>query len=183
MNDLSLHIIDIIQNSISAGAKAIKLIVVENLIDDKLIISVEDNGKGIERDKLKQLADPFFTSRTTRKVGLGIPLFKQSAVQSGGDLVIESEVGVGTKVTASFVNSHIDRPPLGDLPNTVVLMISSNPSLFFEFKYIFNHNEFSINTDEINEALGGSPIYEPSVIRYLTELIRENIEELKHGDQ
>ena len=125
MNDLSLHIIDIIQNSLSAGAKRIGLTVKEDSANDRLTISIEDNGKGMSREVAAKLEDPFYTTRTTRKVGMGIPLFKQSAMQSGGNLSVESELGKGTTVTAWFELGNIDRPPLGDVANSFVLMVSA----------------------------------------------------------
>ncbi|HBZ24936.1 MAG TPA: ATP-binding protein [Rikenellaceae bacterium] len=179
MNDLSLHIIDIIQNSLSAGATLIKLTVNENIKEDLLTIEIEDNGKGMTPQQVMSLEDPFFTSRTTRRVGMGIPLFKQSALQSGGDLIVLSEPGVGTKVTATFKHSHIDRPPLGDLANSFILMVSANPERDFYFKYIYNGTEYHFDSVEVKEVLEGLPVNEPSVIRMLTGMVDENIKEIK----
>jgi hypothetical protein len=181
MNDLSMHIIDIIQNSISAGAGLINLSVEENYPSDKLTISISDNGKGMNAEQLSKLSDPFFTSRTTRKVGLGIPLLKQSAEQSGGELRVDSEVGVGTIVSASFQLSNIDRPPLGDIANAFILMVSSNPLLDFTLNYKINDSDYSFNTVEVKEVLEGIPLNDASIIRTLTEMIRENIKDLKNG--
>ncbi len=179
MNDLSLHIIDIIQNSLSAGARLIKLTVNENIKEDLLTIEIEDNGKGMTAQQVMSLEDPFFTSRTTRRVGMGIPLFKQSALQSSGDLIVLSEPGVGTKVTATFKYSHIDRPPLGDLANSFILMVSANPEIDFYFSYIYNGNEYHFDSVEVKEVLEGLPVNEPSVIRMLTGMVDENIKEIK----
>lgn len=179
MNDLSLHIIDIIQNSLSAGARLIKLTVNENIKEDLLTIEIEDNGKGMTAQQVMSLEDPFFTSRTTRRVGMGIPLFKQSALQSGGDLIVLSEPGVGTKVTATFKHSHIDRPPLGDLANSFILMVSANPERDFYFSYIYNGTEYHFDSVEVKEVLEGLPVNEPSVIRMLTGMVDENIKEIK----
>jgi len=179
MNDLSLHILDIIQNSLSAGARLIKLTIIEDIEGDKLIITIEDNGKGMSGEIVAKLSDPFYTSRTTRKVGLGIPLFKQSAQQSGGGISIASEPGVGTTVTAYFQLSHIDRPPLGDVANVLMLMVSSNLDVEFLFRYRIDDNEYIFDTVEVKEVLEDIPLNDASIIRTLTEMIKENIKELK----
>ena len=179
MNDLSLHIIDIIQNSLSAGAKRIGLAIKEDSANDRLTISIEDNGKGMSREVAAKLEDPFYTTRTTRKVGMGIPLFKQSAMQSGGNLSVESEPGKGTTVTAWFELGNIDRPPLGDVANSFVLMVSANPQIHFTLSYVVNENEYTFDSVEVAEVLGDIELSDVRVIRILEEMIRENINELK----
>jgi len=179
MNDLSLHIIDIIQNSLTAGASVIKLTVNEDITGDLLTIEIEDNGKGMTAQQVMSLEEPFFTSRTTRRVGMGIPLFKQSAVQSSGDLKVFSELGLGTKVTATFRYSHIDRPPLGDLANSFILMVSANPQKEFYLKYIYNGSEYIFDTVEVKEILDGLPLNNPSVIKMLNGMVDENIKDIK----
>lgn len=181
MNDLSLHIIDIIQNSLSAGASFIGLTVDENLKEDKITIKIEDNGKGMTQDQVSRLTDPFFTSRTTRRVGMGIPLFKQSANQSGGDLKVESVPGKGTTVTAWFRQSNIDCPPMGDVANAFILMLSANPALHFIFKYLYNSQEYIFDSEEVREILENIPFNDASIIRVLTNMIRENLNDLKNG--
>ncbi len=178
MNDLSLHIIDIIQNSVSAGATLISLTIEEDLKRDYLIISIKDNGKGMDQDQVKNLSDPFFTSRTTRRVGMGIPLFKQAAEQAGGSLDVHSQIGIGTEVIAVFVNSHIDRAPLGDVANSFILMVSANPNIDFEFKYKKDGAIYEFSTIEVKEILEDLPLNDPSVIRMLTSMIEENIKDL-----
>lgn len=179
MNDLAMHILDIIQNSLSAGAKLIKLTVVEDIKGDWLIIIIEDDGKGMSKEQLSRLSDPFFTSRTTRKVGMGIPLLKQTAEQCGGGVEIESESGRGTTVTARFGYSNIDRPPLGDVANAFMLSVSSNPDVDFVLRYEVNGMDYVFDTAEVKEALEGLPINDASIIRTLTEMIDENIKDLK----
>ena len=176
MNDLSLHIIDIIQNSISAGATLITLVIIEDIDGNLLTIIIEDNGRGMSSEQVKRLSDPFFTTRTTRKVGMGIPLFRQSAEQSGGGLVVESTVGVGTKVTATFIHDNIDRPPLGDVANSFILMVSANPQLDFLLRYVYNGEEYIFDTIEIKKVLDGMPLNNPSVIKMLTEMVKNNIQ-------
>lgn len=175
MNDLSLHILDIMQNSISAGASSISLLICVDEDADVLTISIADNGKGMTREQLDRVEDPFFTSRTTRKVGLGIPLFKQSAVQSGGRFTVESEVGVGATVTATFGYTHIDRPPLGNVANTFVLMVSSNPDIRFELQYNDNGNTSIFDSFEVKEVLGDMSLQNTGVIKMLTEMVEKNI--------
>lgn len=178
MNDLSLHVIDIIQNSVSAGATRIELTVEEDIAADLLRITIVDNGRGMTEEQVQKLSDPFFTTRTTRKVGMGIPLFRQSAEQAGGSLTVDSKQGEGTTVTATFVHSHVDRPPLGDLANSFVLMVSANPEHDFILRYVFNGNEYRFDTVEVREALDGMPLSNTHVISMLNEMVRENIKEI-----
>ena len=181
MNDLSLHIMDIMQNSVAAGATAIGLHVEENTVGDELSITITDNGRGMTQDQVGRLSDPFFTSRTTRKVGMGIPLFRQSAEQAGGGIEILSVPGEGTTVRAWFGRSHIDRPPMGDLPNSFMLTVSSRPEIEYTFSYAVDGRSYSFDTREVKEVLGDIPLNEPSVIRMLTEMIRENIRDVEQG--
>ena len=126
MKELSLHILDIAQNSINALANIIRITVKEDTSRDELIILVEDNGQGMDKETINKVKDPFFTSRNTRKVGLGIPLLQAAAKRCGGDLKIQSEPGKGTRVTAYFIDSHIDRAPLGNLCDTLLSLIVCN---------------------------------------------------------
>ncbi len=180
MNDLSLHIIDIIQNSLKAEATHINLLIEESSLKNLLSIEISDNGCGMTEDQVNKLDDPFFTSRTTRRVGMGVPLFRQSARQSGGDLVVESQPGNGTTVRATFRLDHIDRPPLGDVANSFILMVSSNPGIEFLFRYLYNDNEYIFNTVEVKDILEGIPLNDPAVIRMLTAMIQDNIDDLKN---
>ena len=183
MNDLSLHVIDIIQNSISAGASLIKLTVGEKSSENLLFIEIEDNGKGMTPEQVNSLDNPFFTSRTTRRVGMGIPLFRDSARQSGGSLVVKSQPGKGTAVTATFELDNIDRPPLGNIANALILMVSANPNIDFFFRYIYQESEYIFDTVEVKEVLDGLPINDASVIRMLTSMIEANIQDLNvEGD-
>ena len=170
-----MHILDIIQNSLSAGASIIELEVWESIVNNLLTIKIKDNGKGMSPEQVAKVTDPFFTSRTTRKVGMGLPLYKQSAEQSGGKLIIESEVGVGTTVTATFGHDPVDRPPMGALANAVVLMMSANPNHQFRFTYSYNDQSYSIDTQEINQALDGLPIHDVHVIKMITQIIEDNM--------
>ena len=179
MNDLSLHILDIVQNSITAGAGLIGIDVIEDIPENRLTIRISDNGKGMSPEQLAHVTDPYFTSRTTRKVGLGVPLFKQSAEMSGGYFNIESVSGKGTTVTAVFVRNHWDCPPLGDMANAVILLVSSNPALDFIYTYRYNEKTYIFDTREVKEALETIPINTPQVIRMLTEMIQGNCDDLR----
>lgn len=181
MKDLSLHILDIAQNSITAKATLIQIAIVEDTVADTYTITITDNGYGIPPDMLARVTDPYATSRTTRKVGLGIPLFKQNAERTGGGLTITSEVGKGTVLTAVFVHSNIDRPVLGDIAGVVVILVSANPSIDFVYTHVVNQQSYVFDTREVREALDGIPLNEPSVIPLLKEMIAANLEELQIG--
>ncbi len=180
MNDLSMHILDIVQNSISAGATRVILTVDEAPEADLLTIVIGDNGKGMTPEQVSRLSDPFFTSRTTRKVGMGIPLLMDSARQSGGDVRIESEPGKGTEVTAVFGYSNIDRPPLGDVANALMLLVSSNPALDFLFTYRYNGEEYLFDTVDVREILGDDALKDLTIIRNLEEMIKDNMREIRN---
>lgn len=179
MRDLSMHVMDIAQNSLTAKSTYIRISIKEDIKEDQYRISFEDNGIGMTRDYVSTITDPFVTSRTTRKVGLGIPLLKQNAERTGGKLLIESEPAKGTKVEAIFSFSHPDRPPLGDIAGTIVLLCSANPDVTFEYIHSTGKGEYVFNTNEVTEALDGISIAEPSVIRFLKEMINENLTEIE----
>ncbi len=149
MEDLSLHILDIVENSIRARASKINIKVVEDTRRDLLTIEIKDDGKGIDEETMKKVLDPFFTTKATRKVGLGLALLKQSARESGGDVEIISKVGTGTRVKAIFNYSHIDRKPLGDIAATLVTLIAGNPEVDFICEHISDESKYRIDTEEI----------------------------------
>ena len=175
MKDLSMHIMDILQNSTRAGASEVTLEVLEDASADTLTIRFIDNGCGMDAETVQKVINPFFTTRTTRKVGLGLPLLKQNTEQTGGSLDIQSEKGKGTTVTAVFGRTHLDRPPMGDLAGTIVLTASAYPDIRFIFHYHNGETDYVFDTVEVNEALDGISIQEPEVIQYLKEMIQENI--------
>lgn len=178
MKDLSMHIMDIIQNSISAGAGIIGLEISEDTKQDVYRIMIADNGKGMTAEFAARVTDPYVTSRTARKVGLGLPLLKQNAERTGGSLTIKSEPGKGTEVTADFVMSSFDRPPLGDIAGTMVLLAAANLKTRFTYRHKTGKGEYLFDTLEVNEMLEGMPISEPGVIRFLKEMINENLHEI-----
>lgn len=175
-----MHILDIVQNSISAGATRVTLTVDEAPAADLLTIAIGDNGKGMTPEQVSRLADPFFTSRTTRRVGMGIPLLMDSARQSGGDVRIESEPGKGTEVTAVFRYSNIDRPPLGDVANALMLLVSSNPDLDFLFTYRYDGEEYLFDTSDVRDVFGKGALKDLTIIRNLEKMIKDNMREIRN---
>ena len=178
MKDLSLHILDIVQNSIRAKASLIEIEVDEVPVKDQFTISITDNGNGMSAEELKRAVDPFYTSRTTRKVGLGLSLFKQNAEQAGGSFHIESTPGMGTKVTAVFGFSHFDRPIMGDLVGCLLILICSPDNVNYIFRHKTTSGEYVLDTREIKETLGEVPIDHPDVRAFLKEMIAENLEQI-----
>jgi len=150
---LSLHILDIVENSIRAKASRIEIKVVEDTRKDLLTIEIKDNGQGIDEETIKKVVDPFFTTRTTRKVGLGLPLLSQAARESGGDVEIESKVGRGTRVKATFGYSHIDRKPLGNMEKTLITLIAGNPEVDFRYEHKKDELEYHLDTKEIRARI------------------------------
>ena len=178
MRELSLNILDIAQNSISAGASLTEIIVNENTKENTLLIGIYDNGCGMTEEQVKSVIDPFFTTRTTRKVGMGIPLFKMSCEQTGGKFTIESEKGVGTKINALYKTDSVDFTPLGDIAATIVTIVSMNSDKEFLYKRVLDDKEFIFSTVEIKKILDGVPLSEPSVMSWIEQYINEQTNEL-----
>lgn len=178
MKDLSLHILDIAQNSIVAGAGLIRLEIIESLKGNTLSITVEDNGRGIPEEMVGLVKDPYVTSRTTRKVGMGIPLFRHTAVQAGGDLDISSTTGKGTILKAWMQHNHIDRPVIGDIAGVVAMLSGANPDIDFVYKHITDIGSFEYDTREARKMLDNVPLSDPGVIRFVKEMIREQLADI-----
>ena len=181
MRELSLNILDVAQNSISAGASLVEINVIEQDFDSTLTVEIKDNGCGMDGETLKKVQDPFYTTRTTRKVGMGIPLFKMAAENTGGSFSIESEVGKGTVVTAVFGLSHIDRMPLGDMTFTIHSLVTLNCGIDFVYRYSVDGRGFTLDTREFREILGGVPFNAPEVSAYIKEYLEENKAEVDNG--
>jgi len=181
MKELSLHILDIVQNSISAGADLVKILIDEDISGDKLIITVEDNGIGMEKHIIEKVKDPFYTSRSTRKVGLGVPLLLAAANRCEGNLFIESEPGKGTKLTAVFKYSHIDRAPIGNIWDTMAGLILCNETVDFIYKHKYGNKVFELSTIDLKNTLKEVPITSPEVAVWIREYLREKIKELYGG--
>ncbi len=178
MRELSLHILDIAQNSIKAEAECLRIVVIEDLATDKLTIKIKDDGTGMDSETVSKVIDPFYTTRTTRKVGLGIPLFKTSAEQCDGYFEIKSNLGAGTEIIAVFKHSHIDRVPLGNMPDTIVTIINGCDNMDLVYTHTYNGLTFTLNTKEIKKLLDGVPISNLDVISWLREYITEGLNEI-----
>lgn len=173
MRELSLHILDALENSVEAGATRIELFIEEDLGDDILRIVIRDNGKGMSEDFVRQVLNPFVTTRKTRHVGLGLPLFAAAAQRCNGDLRIESQVGVGTTVSVTFQHSHIDRAPLGDIPGTLLAVLLSERPVDIVYKHKVNGRTFELDTAEVRQELGSVPLSHPAVREWLEATLRE----------
>ncbi|MBO5462610.1 MAG: sensor histidine kinase [Clostridia bacterium] len=178
MRELSLNILDIAQNSIVAGASLTEILVKEDTVKNELLIGIYDNGKGMTEEQVRNVQDPFFTTRTTRKVGMGIPLFKMAAEQTGGSFTITSQVGVGTKVEALFKTDSIDFTPLGDMASTISTIVCMNEDKDFIYTRKVDDREFKFSSADIKTILEGVPLSEPSVINWVEGYISEQTEQL-----
>lgn len=183
MKELSLHILDISENSVNAGATRIEITVIENIKKDILTISVKDNGKGISAEKMEHIDDPFITSRTTRKVGLGIPFLKAAAEACQGGMQIRSKVGQGTEIEVTFQHSHIDRMPLGDLQATFLDLLIGYPQINWMFHYQVDDRVYTLDDQSLKAALEGVPLSEPAVIGYLKEEISNGFRTVMQENQ
>ncbi|WP_197091157.1 ATP-binding protein [Ancylomarina euxina] len=172
---MSEHIMDIIQNSVRANATLVELEIIEDVKNDSYTLIFKDNGCGMSEEVLAKVADPFFTSRTTRKVGLGISLLKQNAEQTGGSLNIWSKKGEGTGLEVVFSHSNIDRPVLGNIAETIMLLVGANPDMDFLYKHTTAQGEYVFDTKEVKEVLEGISLSDPNILVYIKEMINENV--------
>lgn len=176
MREISLHILDLVQNSIEAGSSKIMLEVIEDISNmDTLLIRVIDNGQGMDKETCNKVVDPFVTTRTTRRVGLGLPLIDMSTKRCEGYLTISSTPGLGTVVEALYKHSHLDRPPLGNIAETVKSIVIANPELDFSYCHTVDKHVFSIATQELVENLGGLLLTQPDILIWLHEYLTDNI--------
>jgi len=167
MEDLSLHILDVVENCITAEATRIEVKITEDTRENLLTVEMNDNGKGMSEELLENATDPFYTTRTTRKVGLGIPLLAMSARESDGDISVRSKIGEGTSIKATFQYDHIDRRPLGDIGQTMIILIMSNPDIDFLYEHKKNDKLYTLDTAEMKKDLDGIPINNPEVIKII----------------
>jgi hypothetical protein len=185
LREIALHLLDIAENSVAAQAQNITISVFEDLAGDRLSASVVDDGKGMDAEMLSQVTDPFVTSRTTRKVGLGIPLLKAAAEACSGYLRLESQLGKGTCLEVSFQRSHIDRMPLGDLPGTILTLVVAYPEINWIFQYQVcapsanseapEAREYQFESWPVKEILGDLPFSEPEVLSFIRNSIQEGV--------
>ena len=180
MKELAYHILDIANNSVRGQAKEILVEVNEDVNKNTLSLIIDDDGTGIKDEILKTIKDPFTTSRTMRKVGLGIPFLNDTCVMCKGGLDIESELGVGTKVVATMEYNNIDRPPLGNMPSTMTTLMTSEEDINIKYRHVYNDKEFEVSTNELKAILGDVPLSQVEVVLWLKEYIDENVKELKN---
>ena len=179
MRELSLHLIDIIQNSVVAGATLIEIELDANTIENYLKITIKDNGCGMDVETLKKVKDPFVTSRKTRKVGLGLSLFEAACQRCGGYLDISSEKGIGTTVTAFMKFNHIDRSPVGNIVDTLVSSLL-NENTDIVYRHIFNGESFEFDSREIKKIVGDD-LSDPEILNWTKDYIAENKENIDGG--
>jgi hypothetical protein len=176
LRELSLHLLDIAENSVNAKAKNVDILVSEDSRTDRLHMAIVDDGVGMDAETAARVTDPFVTSRTTRKVGLGLPFLKMAAESCNGFLTLQSKKGNGTRVDVEFQRSHIDRMPLGDLAGTILSLVIGFPQIHWIFTYRGDDTQFIFDDAEVKRELDGIPLSEPSVISFLREMISEGIQ-------
>jgi anti-sigma regulatory factor (Ser/Thr protein kinase) len=185
VREIALHLLDIAENSVSAGAKRVEINVEEDLPNDRLRLAVQDDGRGMEAELLAQVSDPFTTSRTTRRVGLGIPLLKAAAEACRGSLKLNSSPGEGTCLVVEFQRSHIDRMPLGDLAGTMLTLIVGFPQVHWVFKYrVYPQQkrdpvEFVFDDEPVKQVLAEVSLTEPDILSFLRQSLREGIAQVQ----
>lgn len=177
MEDLALHILDIVQNSLEAGAEIIDIDIIENFIENRLLIEIRDNGRGMDAEALAKATDPFFTTRKTRRVGMGLPLLAAAAKAADGSLNIDSKPGCGTAIKAAFKHGHIDRAPLGDLETTLMVLLAGRPDANIRFKHRVNERVFELESRDFIAA--GIDLSSPDGLATLREAIRRGEAELQ----
>ena len=174
MQELSLNILDIAENSVKAGASLITVAVCYRPAADRLTVTITDDGCGMDAETVRKVTDSFYTTRTTRRVGMGLPLWKMAAEMTGGAMTVESAPGVGTTVTAVFGLSHIDRLPLGDLPQTMATLIGGSPEKDFRLEFDYDGARFAADTREYRAVLGEEiSLAEPEVLAFITGQVAE----------
>lgn len=181
MRELSLHILDMVQNSIAAGATVISIEITENHHQNQFIVKIKDNGRGMTTEQVKQVVDPFYTTRTTRKLGFGIPFFKETTEQAGGEFMIQSVPGQGTEIIASLELDHINRPPLGKIAETLEIVILSNPEITFQYQHRVDEKVFQFNTSEIDDLFEASGAVDFMRFNQFKKMIENGIQSL-HGN-
>jgi hypothetical protein len=182
VREIALHILDVLQNAVEAGATRVHLTIDEDDARDRISVLVSDNGRGMDAETAARVTDPFYTTRTTRCVGLGLPLLAAAAERAGGGLVIRSQPGAGAEVRATFQRTHPDRQPLGDMPATLMSFLLSDRAPDLVYVHRVNDRSFEFNTMEVRAAVGEVPLSEPVVRRWLAECLSEGESELENDD-
>lgn len=180
MLELSLNILDIAQNSFRAGADLIAITIYEDSCQKEITVIIEDNGSGMSKETVKSVTDPFFTSRETRKIGMGIPLFKMAAEMTGGSFTLESEPGVGTRVSAVFKSDSIDFIPLGDMGQTLSLLFGTRVGTQINYSHRVDGSSFELESETLQNILGDVPLNTPEVSAWISEYVNQQID-IIHG--
>lgn len=178
MLELALHILDIAENSVRASAKTVLIEITEDCGKDRLSFVIRDDGKGMSKAVLEKAMDPFYTSKKVRRVGLGLPMLAEAARRAGGGFAIESQEGLGTRITAEFQLSHIDRQPLGDITGALTVLIAGNAGVDFVFRYRCGDRLFGFDTKEIRQQIGEIPIQQVEVLKWIRQYIKEGLIEI-----
>ncbi|MCR4828700.1 MAG: ATP-binding protein [Bacteroidales bacterium] len=182
MKELAMHVYDLMENSTAANATEVRLTIRDSLKDNVYAFTIEDNGKGMSPEFMARVTDPYTTSRTTRKVGLGLPLIKMNTENCGGGMRLQSELGKGTKLEFWFQHNHWDRPPMGDLAGTIVMLCAAHEDIHIIYKHITDQDEFVFDTDEIHEALDGMSMNDVKVMSWLKDMVQENLVAIGYND-
>jgi anti-sigma regulatory factor (Ser/Thr protein kinase) len=178
LEDLSLHVLDIVENAISAKAKKIDILIMEEPEEDRLVIEIKDDGMGMDQEVSQKATDPFFTTRTSRRVGLGLSLMAQAAQEAGGMLRIESELGKGTKVTATFQYHHIDRKPFGNMMETLATLLLGNPELDISYIHQKEGKSYILNSQVLKDRFKDRSLIDPEVIQWLRKHLKEGLSQI-----
>ncbi len=178
MEDLSLHLLDIMENSLEAQANRIEVRIHEDPEADLLTMEIRDDGRGMDPDTLENAADPFFTTRKTRRFGLGLSMLSESAKATGGEMTVDSSPGKGTRVRAVFHPGHIDMKPLGDIPETLLTLIAGHPEIELRYEHTVAGNAFSFDSADILEGPAT-----PQILRRIEELLRKGLKGLRGPEE
>lgn len=179
MQDLAMHILDIAYNSIRAQASEITVTYRDSTIANKITITIQDNGCGLSELQIQQVTNPFYTTRTTRRVGMGVALFQGLAQQCDGQFSLTSQVNLGTTIQVSVRKDHWDTPPQGDLAQTMQTLIQADPTIHFQFNMVLDTKTFTFDTKEIQAILTDEvSLSEPTILLWIQEYIHQGISEL-----
>ncbi|MBN1474952.1 MAG: ATP-binding protein [Syntrophaceae bacterium] len=178
MLELAAHILDIAENSTRAGAKIVKIDINENDAKDLLSIEINDDGGGMTKEEIKKVGDPFYTTKTVRRVGLGIPFLADAAQRANGKLKLKSTKGKGTNITATFQLGHLDRQPIGNITTTLVALIAGNSHVDFIYKHRHNDRQFTFDTRQIRKEIDDLPINHPEILKYIRGVISVGLQEI-----
>ena len=178
MLELALHILDIVENSVRAGATLVRILIRENRAKDLFLMRITDNGSGMTPEERQRALDPFYTTKKVRRVGLGLPMLSDAADRTGGKMTLRSKPGKGTVVEAAFGLSHIDRQPMGNIVSTLITIIVGNPGIDLLYRHEVDGRSYLLDTKEIKKELEDVPLNHPEVTGFLREHIAEGLSDI-----